>query len=80
MQDSFAYFRIRMHICFIANEFPLPGKSFGGIGTFLISYSKLLISQGHIVSIVGTSNDISNIKTDSNGVNIFYKPKKTVIT
>ncbi|WP_395074177.1 glycosyltransferase family 4 protein [Flavobacterium sp.] len=61
-----------MHICFIANEFPLPDISYGGIGTFLVSYSKILIEYGHSVSIVGTVNSKKDIIEKKNGVEIFY--------
>ncbi|WP_309609233.1 glycosyltransferase family 4 protein [Flavobacterium sp.] len=61
-----------MHICFIANEFPLPDISYGGIGTFLVSYSKILIENGHSVSIVGTVNSKKDIIEKKNGVEIFY--------
>lgn len=65
-----------MHICFIANEFPLPNKSYGGIGTFLLTYSNLLVQEGYLVSIVGVIEGESII-SKINGVNVFYKPKST---
>lgn len=62
-----------MHICFIASEYPLPGVSFGGIGTFLISYSKLLVQNGHKVSIVGVIKGDKEVSTVIDGVYIHYK-------
>jgi glycosyltransferase involved in cell wall biosynthesis len=67
-----------MHICFIANEYPLPGVSFGGIGTFLVSYSKILIQNGHSVSIVGVIKKNQEVITTVEGVSIFYKPHSKV--
>jgi glycosyltransferase involved in cell wall biosynthesis len=67
-----------MHICFIANEFPLPGISFGGIGTFLVSYSKILIDKGHQVSIVGVVKSKETIFEKKERLTITYKPQSNV--
>lgn len=67
-----------MHICFIANEFPLPGMTFGGIGTFLISYSKILIQNGHSVSIVGIVGAKNACNTTVEGVEVYYKAQSKV--
>ena len=67
-----------MHICFVANEYPLPGISFGGIGTFLVSYSKILIQNGHSVSIVGVVKGNQEIITTVEGVAIYYKPHSKI--
>src|SRR6478609_4980535 len=67
-----------MHICFIAKEFPLPGMSHGGIGTFLISYSKILVQNGHSVSIVGVVAKKNECETTVEGVNIYYKAHSKV--
>ena len=61
-----------MHICFIANEFPLPGLSFGGIGTFLLSYSKILIENGHQVTVVGFHDCEKSISINIKGVQVEY--------
>lgn len=66
-----------MHICFISNEFPMPNISFGGAGTFLLTYSQLLIKNGHQVSIVGVKNG-DEIYTNINGVSIYYAKKSNV--
>lgn len=60
-----------MHICFISSEFPLPNVTYGGIGTFLLTYSELLIKNGHQVSVVGVSKNKSVYK-EIKGVNIHY--------
>jgi glycosyltransferase involved in cell wall biosynthesis len=62
-----------MHICFLTNEYPVPGQSHGGIGSFLGVFCPALVNQGHQVSIInGTYNGPSVVK--SNGVNIYYFP------
>lgn len=66
-----------MHICFIASEYPLPNRSFGGIGTFLLTYCDLLIKSGHRVSIVGVIKE-DGVQKKINGVHIFYKKKSSI--
>ncbi|SHN09646.1 glycosyltransferase family 4 protein [Polaribacter sp. KT 15] len=66
-----------MHICFISSEFPLPNASYGGIGTFLLTYSKLLINNGHRVSVVGL-HDKEETEVKIEGVNIFYGIKSNI--
>ncbi|PHS08990.1 MAG: glycosyl transferase family 1 [Kordia sp.] len=67
-----------MHICFISSEFPLPGASFGGIGTFLLSYSKILIEKGHRVTIIGLCEEDKEIKKPINDVLVYYKKRSNV--
>jgi glycosyltransferase involved in cell wall biosynthesis len=66
-----------MHICFISNEFPLPNISFGGAGTFLLTYSELLIKNGHKVSIVGVKKG-DEVITKINNVSIYYARKSNI--
>ncbi|RIW12248.1 glycosyltransferase family 1 protein [Algoriphagus lacus] len=42
-----------MHICFLSPEFPRKGATHGGIGTFLLTFSKKLIENGHQVTVAG---------------------------
>ncbi|MFC3880881.1 glycosyltransferase family 4 protein [Algoriphagus namhaensis] len=42
-----------MHICFLSQEFPKPGAIYGGIGTFLSTFTKELLRQGHHVTVLG---------------------------
>lgn len=42
-----------MHICFLSPEFPRKGAIHGGIGTFLLTFSKNLIENGHKVTVAG---------------------------
>jgi glycosyltransferase involved in cell wall biosynthesis len=66
-----------MHICFISSEFPLPNSTFGGIGTFLLTYSELLIKNGHSVSVVGVQKD-NEINININNVSIYYAKQSNV--
>lgn len=42
-----------MHICFLSQEFPRKGVTYGGIGTFLLTFTASLIEKGHQVTVVG---------------------------
>ncbi|OOG74595.1 glycosyltransferase family 4 protein [Algoriphagus sp. A40] len=42
-----------MHVCFLSPEFPRKGAIHGGIGSFLLTFSKKLIENGHQVTVVG---------------------------
>src|SRR3712207_3541576 len=43
-----------MHVCFLTHEYPLPGISHGGVGTFVRTLGRKLAQRGHRVSVVGT--------------------------
>jgi len=42
-----------MHICFITNEYPVPGKPHGGIGTFVYTLAHALTAMGVQVTVAG---------------------------
>lgn len=42
-----------MHICFLTHEYPKPGFSHGGIGTFIQTIGKALVKENHRVSVIG---------------------------
>lgn len=42
-----------MKICFICSEYPHPGISNGGIGTFTQTLARALVSRGHEVRVAG---------------------------
>lgn len=46
-----------MHICFLSPEYPRKGSTHGGIGTFLLTFSKSLIDKGHQVTVAGINGD-----------------------
>ncbi|WP_431158302.1 glycosyltransferase family 4 protein [Winogradskyella poriferorum] len=64
-----------MHICFISSEYPL-WKS-GGVGTFLQTFGRALVNEGHKVSIVGIGNSDYEELNDK-GVKIYRLPKSTI--
>ena len=43
-----------MHICFLSHEYPL--WSTGGIGSFIQTIGRMLVKEGHTVTVVGYSN------------------------
>lgn len=62
-----------MHLCYLTNEYPGPGKSHGGIGSFLIVICPALVKAGHQVTIInGTSGQRDIVERD--GVKIIYTP------
>jgi Glycosyltransferase len=62
-----------MHICFLTNEYPIPGFPHGGIGSFLGVFCPALVSKGHQVSVInGTSGNF--MITNRDGVEIYYVP------
>lgn len=62
-----------MHICFLSQEFPKPGSVYGGIGTFLLTFSNQLIQAGHKVTIVGLIDNVHREEW-ANGVRLVYFP------
>jgi glycosyltransferase involved in cell wall biosynthesis len=46
-----------MHICFLSPEFPRKGVNHGGIGTFLLTFSRKLVELGHQVTVMGVNGD-----------------------
>jgi glycosyltransferase involved in cell wall biosynthesis len=62
-----------MHICFLSQEFPNPGSVYGGIGTFLLTFSNQLIQAGHEVTVVGLIAD-EHHEEMVNGVRLVYFP------
>lgn len=64
-----------MHIVFITHEYPLPGKSHGGIGTYVGIMGKALSDIGLKVSVVGTGNSYSQLKYTDGKVEIYQTPQ-----
>jgi glycosyltransferase involved in cell wall biosynthesis len=62
-----------MHLCYLTNEYPRPGQSHGGIGSFLKVICPALIKAGHQVTVInGTYSVRESILQD--GVKIIYIP------
>ncbi len=64
-----------MHICFLSQEFPRPGSAYGGIGTFLSTFSSHLLINGHKVTVIGMSNLNEKREEDVNGVRVISLPR-----
>ncbi len=65
-----------MHICYLTNEYPKPGHSHGGIGSFLKVICPALAKAGHRVTVInGTYSDREEVVRD--GVRIIYTPFST---
>lgn len=62
-----------MHICFLSQEFPKSGSTYGGIGTFLLTFSSGLIKEGHQVTVVGLIGD-THREEFHQGVRLVYFP------
>lgn len=60
-----------MHICFITNEFPKPGFPHGGVGTFVATIAKALVTRGVQVSVVGKNYSPKYEKEILEGVNVY---------
>jgi glycosyltransferase involved in cell wall biosynthesis len=67
-----------MHICFITHEYPKPGFSHGGIGTFVKTIASKLVENGIDVSIVGINFTSNNEETTDSGVRIHRLKKNTI--
>lgn len=66
-----------MHICFITNEYPKKGFPHGGIGTFVQTFGKSLIENGHKVSVIGINYTAFDETERNNGIAIYrIKPSK----
>ena len=62
-----------MHLCFLTNEYPVPGNPHGGIGSFLGVFCPALVSAGHQVSIINGALEGPSLVVRE-GVKIHYLP------
>ena len=66
-----------MHICFITNEYPKKSFPHGGVGSFVQTFGKNLIEEGHKVTVIGINYIDKYEEENDNGVLIYrLKPKK----
>lgn len=63
-----------MHIVFLSHEYPLWSP--GGIGTFIQTFGRALVEEGHRVSVVGPGRERKEIQMEDRGVQLFRLPKK----
>lgn len=59
-----------MHICFVTSEFPKAGFPHGGVGTFIGTISKELVSRGIAVTVVGLNYIPKEEVEDVDGVRV----------
>jgi glycosyltransferase involved in cell wall biosynthesis len=62
-----------MHIFFLSPEFPRKNAVHGGIGTFLLTFSKKLIENGHQVTVAGINGN-SYVDEIIDGVRVVIFP------
>lgn len=63
-----------MHIVFISHEYPLWSP--GGVGSFLQTIGRALVTNGHRVTIVGAGKSTREEFLEDEGVQLFRLPKK----
>ncbi|MAT90627.1 MAG: glycosyl transferase family 1 [Flavobacteriaceae bacterium] len=64
-----------MHIVFISHEYPLWSP--GGVGSFLQTFGRALVKEGHQVTVVGAGMDAKEVILEDKGVQLIRLPKKT---
>lgn len=60
-----------MHICFLTSEFPKPGYSHGGVGTFIRNLGIALVNNGIRVSVVGPNYNDEFEFEQIQGINVY---------
>lgn len=66
-----------MHIVFITHEYPKKGYPHGGVGTFIQSLSRWLVSNGCKVSVIGINYLKVSENESDNGVQVFRLGRKS---
>ena len=62
--------QIKMHICFLTNEYPKAGFPHGGVGSFVKTIAEALVKNGEQVTIVGLNYSALNEIEEQNGITI----------
>ena len=57
-----------MHIVFLSGEYPLWTS--GGVGTFIQTFGRSLVQNGHAVSVVGPGKEKQELQMEDKGVQI----------
>ena len=64
-----------LHICFLTHEYPMTGKTQGGIGSVVQTIGQALHNKGVCVSVVGVYNGIEHEMYDNDeGVHVWRIP------
>lgn len=66
-----------MHIVFISSEYPLWAS--GGVGTFLQTFGRAMVSRGHSITILGVGMDAEEKFLKDEGVQIIRLPKNASV-
>ncbi len=53
-----------LHILFNSDHYPTPGGNSGGIGVFVQTLGRMLVQQGHLVTVVGAGYKNHSIEND----------------
>jgi len=64
-----------MHIVFLSGEYPLWTS--GGVGTFIQTFGRSLVQNGHMVSVVGPGKEKQELKLEDDGIQIYRLPKSS---
>jgi glycosyltransferase involved in cell wall biosynthesis len=67
-----------MHICFLSQEFPRKGAIYGGIGTFLSTFTSQLIGGGHQVTVISITYKGEFSIENLNGVTLYSVPRSNL--
>ena len=64
-----------MHICFLTHEYPMVGRTQGGIGSVVQTIGRALVKEGIDVSVVGVRNGLDKeIFEEDEGVKVWRLP------
>ena len=64
-----------MHICFLTHEYPMTGKTQGGIGSVVQTIGRALYNKGLRISVVGVYNGIEHeMYENDEGVDVWRLP------
>lgn len=67
-----------MHICFVTHEYPKTGFPHGGLGTFVQTFGKSLVAEGHQVSVVGINYTLEESFEKDEGVLVYRLQPSTI--
>ncbi len=62
-----------LHIVFLSPEYPVWAS--GGVGTFIQTFGRALVSRGHKVSVVGPGTDLQEQVLEDQGVGLYRLAK-----
>lgn len=66
-----------MHIVYITSEYPEGTKPHGGVGSFVQTLARQIVSKGHKVTVVGIYSIDKEEVSDDNGVIVYRLPRSS---